>query len=681
MVRRCSGSPRRRRLHGEWSSAKVGGLWCVVAALLLCSCASLSRGAFLRREGNVIASTEYLLEAYETEPRNDVQIQLLLSAVEAMTRVDRAYRRALGLQRLDQTREQWSVIDRHYKLVERAMEATRDNPSGSGSVAALVEQSALAFENVKDSRRSLRELGRRLTSRFGAVVDEGNTAIGGKDEGRLAEAVSTLQGLVADDEAVLIAFMDAQRVLSRTGEATANASALRVLIGSNKGKLPLDTVRVIEELTVAQEEEAEAAAVHARQARGKEARRDYERAVLLARAAHQLDGQVYGSLVQYEEALVEAMHLEAHGDRLGAVSRVLSAKELELDPVGANFELDRLVASAADHYEIMAEDPDLDIRERFGAVLALDELSHMTSTSTSARELERALASDLPTLPIRYDLARTNNDRGSRVYRVVQELLEHHAQTFGAEVDLVEILDQMSAYEGQTERRIGPSDVFLVRVDIVDYFATVERDHETLAVEYVSGYHKERRYNPEYRRWASWYQRNCVDVYWPDEISATLGTMACVASLASAPPEILIVEVADMATCRYRVTEHHLFGSAEARVEIVHVPDGSVYLDHQFSTSLQDVETEVEALQGDCAAAGIELRELRRAPMAKDVEDRVLRDLEAAVDAGFREALRPTTVLSWLSAAFPSRLGLEEYRLGSIFAESGLRGIYSHLEF
>jgi hypothetical protein len=55
-------------------------LWLLaVAGLLLSSCASLSRGAFLRREGNAIESTEYLLAAYEAKPRDDIQIQLLLS--------------------------------------------------------------------------------------------------------------------------------------------------------------------------------------------------------------------------------------------------------------------------------------------------------------------------------------------------------------------------------------------------------------------------------------------------------------------------------------------------------------------------------------------------------------------------------------------------------------------------
>ena len=170
-----------------------------------------------------------------------------------------------------------------------------------------------------------------------------------------------------------------------------------------------------------------------------------------------------------------------------------------------------------------------------------------------------------------------------------------------------------------------------------------------------------------------------MDVYWPDDVTAAIGTAACLTMLASAPPEIVIVEVADMATCRYRVTEHNLFGGSDARVEVVHVPDGNIYLDHQFDSSVQDVVTEVEALQGDCVAAGVELHDLVRAPMPKDVEARVLRELEAAVDAGLQEALRPTTVVSWLSAAFPERVGVADYELGSVLAESGLPGIYRHL--
>ena len=133
---------------------RLASLGIVAVALFACSCASLSRGAFLRREGNVIASIEFFLEDYQTEPRVDTQVQLLLSTIEGCARVERAYRRASELERLDRTREQWALIDRHYQLLERAVKATRRNPSDSTSVESLIDEARVAWKRVDDSRDS-----------------------------------------------------------------------------------------------------------------------------------------------------------------------------------------------------------------------------------------------------------------------------------------------------------------------------------------------------------------------------------------------------------------------------------------------------------------------------------------------------------------------------------------------
>ena len=416
----------------------------------------------------------------------------------------------------------------------------------------------------------------------------------------------------------------------------------------------------------------------AKKARVQEGRSKYDLALEYAKQAEAIDGEVHADLLKYIKAIRGGRALAKNEKWIRAINLLHKARSLVESPQGADRELDRATRNGVRHFEHRARDKSLPLVDRLSAIMALDTVTDLIGTRTNARALERSMVSALPQAQVRYDLARTHNDMGSKLYRIVQDKLREHGRSYRAQVELVDVLDHMAAYEGQEGRALGSGEVFLVQVDVIDFNSSVERDRDTLEEEYVSGYRIERYRNAEFDRWRQWYKDNCENSTATEDWQIALNATACIAHLGNRPPEIIEEKIPQYSTCRYRVTNHNLYGRAEVQVEMFHVPDGETYMDHVFSKQIQDVKTEVEQISGDCKAAGVRLKSLKRSPTSKDVEYPMVEQIEQEIDQVLKETLRPTNVVSWLSNTYPERPELKDYALGAVHAEGGLEAVYKH---
>lgn len=628
------------------------------------------------RHDDPIQSVVILHAAYEERGMALTLRQLLRNLERASDDVERRYEQAATLRTLDDLERELDEVDGDYAAVEQALNTTGEDQMLCGSCPELFGGAAQSFDDAREARMDARDQRDALGAELRVVWQEGDAAVATLDLEQLAESIDRFDALWRGPHPIRQAWDTCRAVLEQPASPSANLEALDA--ARSPGSLPPSTLAAMEVLEADLRDRAAQAAEAAAQAKRLEERRRYPAALEAIEAAYALDREPWAERLEYSRLLVEGVEFIADGDPLRGIQVLARAAETP-SSTGASRELRSAAARAVADRRRGAASASATIEERAMAIRELDAIAWMTGTVSPARPLEQALADSLPSLEIRYDLARTNNDRGSHLYRLVQDALEDTTADYGAELRQAEVLDQMATYSGIDGRPLDGQEVFLVSVDIVDFDAEISVSRETDSVEYLDGYDSYQVPNPEYAEWQDLMdQCGDLDTTYDSDLEAIVGGATaglCAGAAMNPPSRTLTAKEPRYATCTYRTTRYDQWGIAEARLEAFHAPDGSIYVDETYEARVEHVLTETEAVRGDCRAAGVSLSTLAERPTTKALREMLLSQIEEQVRPSLEHHLRPTVVTQWMQREYADQHDYGPYALGAVYAEAGMGGL------
>ena len=655
----------------------LSGLLLWTSTLLSCS-PNYLQAVSLRKNGEPLRSMVLLDEDYSRKQNPAVLKQLYISIEDAAMELTISYNSLLRVDRIDIVTGKLRSHNNDCDLVKQTFTLT-DDPFESKATTEAREYAEAEGRRLFLARNKAVEHLFKLRKDFEQVVGQGNEAIALLDENKLFSHLSSFEVYMSADHPIHKAWSAGLVVLKHPSKASSNAELLYNIIRKYGNDLPSDLISGLTDMLEGVRDRIDTAEQHAADAKKLEEKASYARALEYITRASDLNVDAHGAQRGYFARLLEGANLRQNEEWIEAVRVLLNAQQLVKGTPGADKELTRATRDGIGHFESTARATQNSLTERLTAVRSLDIVTSLTGAETRARSIEQSIVNELPKPKIRYDIARTRNDVGSKLYRIVQQVAETQAREYGATTTQVDILDEMASYNGQNGRATGSGELFLVEVDVVDLNSSVERDRDTLSTDYVASYRTVTQRNYKYDEWETAWNRDCNGKTFSDDWAGKLAAGLCIGLAASKPPVTIQVQEPVMDTCRYQVTNHNLYGHAEVRVEMFHVPDGALYMDETFTRDVNQIETEVEQLQGDCRAAGIQLRSIKKSPNAHDVEYPMLEAIEKDISATFKQALRPTNVVRWLEDEFPDVESYRDYRLGAIYAEGGLKAIYKEL--
>lgn len=666
-------------------SSVLGIIPILLLAAVLTACGLRYDAVQMRQAGQPLRSVEMLTGLYQERPSPATEKQIYLSVTEAAEHLGGRYSAVSQKRSLNEVEDEIERLDYDRETLVRAMEATED-PESTCSACPELRRDAVGFMERMESERNAAK-GRQVALRkeLAEVVAAGNAAIANRNPDGLKRAAARFEVLWTTSHVVLDAWHAVVPVLESPSSASSNLETIRAVRSEGGAKLPEPLARVLAELESATAQRIADAKAKGDKAQTYERQGRYDRALAGVTEAAAADADAWGPYVEYYSGIRSSLAKRAEKDWIAAVGGLAAAAKLVSNPEAARRELDKIATAALRDLEARAANKTTPVRDRALLVRQMDAIGFIAGRSTRARQIEAQLRDSLPKTSIRFDLARTVNDRDSKLYRKVQGILESTAKEYQQEVNLVEVLDHMAAYEGQEGRATAGFEVFVVAVDVVDFDTDAERETENLSKQYLSGYRSYEVPNPDYSRQEANYESCLESTDWDNNENlgkALLGAAGEVAACRSLYPELsrtntLQEEV--YADCLYRVTDHHLFGIAEVRVEMFHVPDGGRFMDKSFRAKEDKTLTEVETRSGDCEEAGIYQQVLPERPTAHSLEEPLLAEIESQVQETFGEALRPTELLGWLRKNYGDEADYAALELGALVDEGGIGALMREL--
>ena len=627
----------------------------------------------LRKNGNPMKAMSLLNQDYREKENAAVLKQLYLSIGDAAYDLTGEYDKLDAILRVDVVTEKLADLDRRFDSIDKVLGSVED-PFQNNATIETGDDARWEFDRVSEARSAGHQHLKEIESALDEIIVRGNQDLVNRNTDELSSDLSDFAIYMTQEHPVCRAWSTCLFVLQNPSNASTNKEKLASVTQSYSSDLPDAVVTEMGEIQADVEARIAQAQKKYDRARRYEDQSSYTKALEYAGAAAELDADAHSRYQRYCAKLLEGYLFRRDRAWIDSIIALKEAKTIVRDAPGADKELARATKDSVSHFESQARSSRNSLTERLSAITELDRITSLTSKETRARSIETEVVKALPSPRITYDVSRARNDLGSKLYRIVQETVEDHADQFGANSRQVEILDDMSAYSGNSGRTTGRNETFLVKVDVVDFGASVERNIESYEADYVSGERMVRNY--KYDEWKEQYDRDCTHGF-SDDWAGAVAASLCVALAAAQPPRNVPEPV--YSTCRYRVTDHNLYGAAEVRVEIFHVPDGNLYMDNTYRRDVSEVQSEVEYLQGDCAKAGITRRTLKRNPTDHDVEVPLLEEIERDIRSSLEDAMRPTNVVNWLATQFPDQEKYKEYRLGAIYAEGGIEAIYREL--
>jgi len=602
-----------------------------------------------------------------------------MSLEEGCILLDEEYSALQRGREIDRLDTKISTLDAEYADLKSVIKATRDEPNECRDCAEFHGYVMDEYKRLRDSRKRTRAHHRELQQEYQQIADDASRYIQERDPKGLQGCYQEARPFWHRPTLEMDVWDEVISILNEPDNPSENLNRLRSLSeqlgshGTAAGGLP----DAIDSLIVFQDNRKNEALALWQTAMAKAKQRHYSTTCDLLERAVAIDRGPHETRLRYFRGIVEAVDLRGQKRYVQAVDKLIRCQKNADGDGSAQAELERTEREGARYYERTGRDSSNELSLRIGSLSNLRQISAMCGTKTAASSVEKSIVRDLPEVSIRFDICRTSNDFGSKLYRLVQDRFESEGDEMNFDVRLMDVEKHISDYRGQDGIPIGDDEVFLVMVDVVDFDATVERDRNNDSVEYVSGHHYVTKSNPAYQAWVNdWNRSGCEDLQSSgNDFVDALAVTACVTLASQQPPQLVEEKVLDYSTCKYRTTNHSMFGIAEVRMEVYHVPEGLCFMDHTFHYAVNDVETEVEEVYGDCRAAGLDLRTLHQEPTSHDIELKLVEQIAAEVDQVISSDIKPTNVLTWLSGQFPEDERYTEAMYSAIYSEGGMAAL------